>query len=83
MTNQELLYSAFGLVVLLVLVLQSFWLYKSVPPQYVDRIFTDAKKLAAETSTPLDDLLVNSAEMVVKNVLVKPAEEVEKKEAVG
>lgn len=63
MSNQDLLFAAFGLVVLLAFILQSFWLYKSVPPSAVAKLFVEAKALADKTPSKLDDMVVDGAKM--------------------
>ncbi len=77
MTNEDLLFAAFALVVLMGMILQSFWLYKSVPEKHVEKLFIDAKRLASNTPSKVDDLLVDGAEMLYK--AVKPETEVIKK----
>jgi hypothetical protein len=66
MSNEELLFAVFALVVLMGMILQSFWLYKSVPEKYIEKLFIDAKRLSANTPNKFDDLVVDGAEMLYK-----------------
>lgn len=73
LSEKDLLFAAVSLIVLLGLVLQSFWLYKSIPPELAQKLFSETKALAKETKTPLDDMLVEGAEMAYNASQDKPA----------
>jgi len=68
MSETETVFAALLLVSLLVNVLQSFWINKSVPADLADKIFLGARNLASITPNPDDDKIVDEAEKIYRDL---------------
>lgn len=68
MSQTETVFAALLLVSLLVNVLQSFWINKSVPSDLAGKIFAGARLLADATPNPDDNKIVDAAEKMYSDL---------------